>query len=279
VLTLASGGALHVAGVPGRPAILFVHGMGGGAWSWAPQRAAFAATRRVGIWEARGHGAAAPVADAGLADYYVDLREALAAVTAEAGGPAVVVAHSIGALPAFALACEVPGAVRGLFLVDPFYGAGDPGYGRFTPRAGALARVLCRPLLDSFARDGALSRFLARRLFAAAFTDRARMTAAWAEQRRQIPLEYRRMLAESFESVEGFRARDLAQRIDVPTALLEAAHKAGRFRAPRLVAALRERLGGRLSVETIPGGHYLQLDRPAEVNERIARFLERVEAG
>ncbi len=274
---LPSGGALHVAGAAGRPALLFVHGIGGGAWSWAPQRAAFAAGYRVAIWEARGHGAAAAVADAGLADYELDLREALAAVTAEAAGPVVVIAHSLGAQLALALARDLPAEVRGLFLIDPFYGAGAKGYGRFTPREGAVAKVLCRPLLDALARDGFVSRFVVRRLFAAAFTDPERRAAAWAGQRRQVPFEYRRMLDDSF-GCPGFDPLDFAVRVDVPIAVLEATKKA-RGRAPQIVPALRARLGPRFTSETIPGGHYLQLDRPAEVNARIARFLDALGVG
>jgi hypothetical protein len=34
-----------------------------------------------------------------------------------------------------------------------------------------------------------------------------------------------------------------------------------------------QRLGARFACERLPGGHYLQLDRPLEVNERLRRFL------
>jgi lipase len=272
---LASGGALHVDGSPRRPGVLFLHGVGGGAWSWEPQRAALSATHRLFVWEARGHGAAAPVADAGLADYYADAQEALAAAVDDAGGPVVIVAHSMGGLLAVALAAHDAAPVKALFLVDPVYATGQEAYGHFSPRAGAVARALCTPLLRSFARDGRLSRIVARWMFERSFENRARMEAAWQQQRRQIPFEYPRMLDESFGRPEGFPLRDFAREIRVPTALLEGSPAAGRIRFPALVQTLAERLGPNFRHEHVPGGHYLQLDRPAEVNALLVQFLER----
>jgi 3-oxoadipate enol-lactonase len=276
IRALPAGGVLHVDGPAGAPPLLFLHGVGGGAWSWRPQRAAFAPAYRLFVWEARGHGAAAAVVDAGLADYYADAREALAEVVAETGKPPAVVAHSMGGLLAFALARDEPERLKGLFLVDPVYATGDAAYGHFTPQAGAIAKFLCAPLLRSFERDGTLSRVVARWLFAQAFTDRARMEAAWTDQRRQVPFEYPRMLEESFGRPEGFTLSNFGREISLPTAVLEGDKKAGRVRFPEMIDALRERLGPQFTSETIHGGHYLQLDRPAEVNARLARFLERL---
>jgi pimeloyl-ACP methyl ester carboxylesterase len=272
---LPGGGVLHVEGPPGAPALLFLHGVGGGAWSWRPQRAAFVGAYRLFVWEARGHGAAAAVDDAGLGDYYVDAREALAATVDECGAPVTVVAHSMGGLLAFALARDEAARVNGLFLVDPVYATGDAAYGHFTPRAGAIAKFLCGPLLRSFERDGTLSRMIARWLFTQSFTDRARMEAAWVDQRRQVPFEYPRMLEESFGRPEGFELSDFAREIRTPTTVLEGDRKAGRVRFPEMIDTLRERLGVDFTSETIHGGHYLQLDRPAEVNAHLARFLDR----
>jgi len=277
VVALPSGGVLHAGGTPGGAAILFLHGVGGGAWSWGPQREALAASARTFVWEARGHGAAAPVDDAGLSDYYADAQEGLAAAVRETGRPLVVAGHSMGGLLAIALACDRHADVAALFLIDPVYSDGSSeAYGHFAPAVGPIARWLCGPLLRSFEHDGKMSRAVARWVFERAFQDRSRMETAWEDQRLQIPFEYPRMLRESFDRPVGFELRDFASEIGVPTTLLEGGRPGAAPRFPLLTKALSERLGTRFTHETIPGGHYLQLDRPAEVTQRLAAFVETV---
>jgi len=270
---LPSGGALHETGTSDGVPVLFLHGVGGGAWSWRDQCATFETTHRLFTWEARGHGGAARVCDAGLADYYVDAREALAEVTRRSNGPAFLVAHSMGGLLAVSLACDEAAQVKGLFLIDPVYSSGED-YGHFSPAVGRAALFLCSPLLRSFERNGRVSRALSRWMFVRSFEDRARMEDAWRDQRRQIPIEYPRMLRESFGTPSGFELRDFALEIEQPTYLLEGSAGKAKPRFPELVATLERRLGAKFTSEAISGGHYLQADRPAEVNRRIGRFLE-----
>lgn len=273
LIALSSGSVLHTAGSSGAP-LLFLHGVGGGAWSWLPQSQRFSRDYKTFVWEARGHGYAQRVADAGLQDYYVDAREALAAVAAGCREAPVVVAHSMGGLLAIALAANSPNDVAGLFLIDPVYSDGqDSAYGHFLPGTGQIMRVLCEPILRSFESNGWLSRVIARRVFEGAFSDRERMEAAWQFQRRQVPFEYRRLLAESFVRPEGFELRDFAREIRAPTALLDRARSGAQPRFPKLVAALKEQLGGGFAHHAIAGGHYLQLDRPEEVNAYLDAFL------
>ncbi len=275
VLPLASGAALHIEGSAQAPPVLFLHGVGGGAWSWRPQRRDLATEARLFVWEARGHGDAARVADAGLADYYTDAKEALAAVVAQTGRPAFIAGHSMGGLLAIALASDAAPNVAGLFLIDPVYASGeDDAYGHFPPAAGRVARTLFEPVLRSFDRNGAMSRQIARWMFTAAFEDHAKMEIAWLDQRTQIPIEYPRMLRESFVRPIGFELRDFAREITAPTFLLEGTGHGGRARFPQLAVTLAERLGTHFERETIAGGHYLQLDRPDAVNERLRRFIE-----
>lgn len=270
-IALPSGGALHVAPAPsGRP-LLFLHGVGGGAWSWRPQRNAFAGTVPVYVWEARGHGAAARVADAGLADYYADAREALDAVQREIGKRPVIAGHSMGGLLALTLACEAPQSVGSLFLVDPVY-ATEGGAGHVPPALGPLFAFLATPLRRSVARDGPVARFLMRKMWEHSFHDRARMEAAWPDQRAQVPIEYPRMIRESFTGTSGFRIHAFTEEVTCAVSVLEGSARGGR-RFPELLAGLRARLGDRFAHESIDGGHYLQLDRPEEVSARLARFI------
>ena len=204
VTRLASGGALHVGGARGGVPVLFLHGVGGGAWSWEPQAEALSDICRCFVWEARGHGLAARVDDAGLGDYFVDATEALAAA-ADAGGASIVVGHSMGGLLAMALAAESPERVRALALLEPVY-APDGGRHLGGVLAGA-GRVALAPLVGSMQRDGAASRVLSRAVFDAAFEDRAARERAWRKQRTQVPVEYPKMMYEAFEGPTGFPNR------------------------------------------------------------------------
>ena len=266
VIALPSGGALHVEGVEHGPALLFLHGVGGGAWSWLPQRVAFASTHRVYTWEARGHGAASRVADAGFADYLQDAREALVIASRE-GAPAIA-GHSMGGLIATILAAD-GGPLRALALVDPVYNEGNEAH--VIPALRPAARILAAPVMHSAQRGGIVARTIGRAIFNASFTDRAAREAAWPAQLAQVPFEYPRMFTEGIAGVNGVTFRPYARDVDVRTLLLN-----GRF--PALRDALRARLGPRFADETIPGGHYLQLDRPAAVTERLRRFFDETAA-
>lgn len=246
--------------------MLFLHGVGGAAWSWRPQVADLHTLAACFVWEARGHGAAPRVRDAGLADYYTDAGEALEAVRAHTSGGITVVGHSMGGLLAIALAADSPERINGLVLVDPVYPETGRASGHDLGPLTPLMVALMKPLAASFVNDGRIARALARWMFANSFSDKARMEAAWPDQRRQIPIEYPKMFFEAFGAPEGFPVLPFAQRIDVPALVFNARSRA-------LTATLQARLGPRFADERIAGGHYLQLDRPLEVNRRLRRFL------
>jgi pimeloyl-ACP methyl ester carboxylesterase len=259
-LLLPSGGRLTFTGPAGAPPILFFHGVAGAAWSWRPQVDELRSDFDCFVWEARGHGAAPRVRDAGLADYYADAREALAA------DGITLVGHSMGGLLALALAAQSPARIAGLVLVDPVYPDGGAGSGHDVGPLRPLLLQLMKPLAASFMRDGRIARVLSRVMFTQAFTDRKRMEAAWPDQRRQVPIEYPKMLFEAFGQPEGFPVERFAEKIDVPVLAFNP-------RSAELVTTLTQRLGARFANERLRGGHYLQLDRPAEVNGRLRRFL------
>jgi pimeloyl-ACP methyl ester carboxylesterase len=278
LLRLPSGGALHIhqPAAPGPyPPILFVHGVGGAAWSWEPQLAALGDEFRTFTWEGRGHGAAPRVADAGLGDYYRDALEALTYVYETTGEPVLIVGHSMGGLIALALACEKSAAVAGLFLIDPVYSDGNGDRHVMLPKPViALVRLIVAPIARSYMRDGKVSRVISRRIFELAFEDRVVMEHAWALQRTQVPVEYPQMLFEAFEGVSNFPFHPFADVISMPTYLVEASSTrwSKRSRFSGLAARLRARLGDSATYDVIPGGHYLQFDRAREINERIATF-------
>jgi pimeloyl-ACP methyl ester carboxylesterase len=272
VLSLSSGAVVHGPAVVQRAPALFLHGVGGAAWSWGPQRDAL--PDAAFVWEARGHGEAKPVADAGLADWYADAREALEAVHATAGRKVFLVGHSMGGLLAMALAAQRPEAVAGVMLIDPVYaesGALPVPIPRFVLWP---LRLFVSAVARSFQVDGWLGRALARPIFRWAFHDPAVRERAWEKQRKQVPLEHPRMLLESVDGVRGFPFAPFADQLDVPVAFLEASSRTGaRSRFTRLKERLRARLGPRATFVSVVGGHYLQLDRPAEVNVALNELL------
>jgi pimeloyl-ACP methyl ester carboxylesterase len=257
---------LHRSGPAGAAPIIFYHGVGGGAWSWRPQVAALENERACWVWEARGHGAAPRVADAGLGDYWVDAQEALDAVRAQSAGPIVLAGHSMGGLLAIALAARSPERVGGLVLVDPVYPDHDRISGHDMGPLAPFMRTLVKPVARSLMNDGALTRVLARKMFEGSFRDRAAAAEYWPDQRAQVPIEYPTMLVEGFGVPAGFEVEPFAERIDVPVLVFNARSKV-------LDATLAARLGPRYAHERIDGGHYLQLDRATLVTERLRRFL------
>lgn len=109
-------------GGPGRPALL-VHGWLDCSDTWIHLLPALRRTRRVVAPDLRGHGSSsAPDSRYDAAELAGDLA---AVITALDMGPAVVVAHSMGASLASRLVVERPHLVHALVLVDPDYG-GDP---------------------------------------------------------------------------------------------------------------------------------------------------------
>ncbi len=98
--------------------LLFVHGLGGNGGQWVLQLDAFRSERRAIALDLRGHGESDPASDG---DYSVGaLASDIAAVADQLHlRRFVLVAHSLGSLPAIAYAAEHPDRVAALVLVDP----------------------------------------------------------------------------------------------------------------------------------------------------------------
>jgi pimeloyl-ACP methyl ester carboxylesterase len=257
-VSLAGGGALVVRGLPGAAPIVFLHGIGGAAWSWEPHAAAaFVRQRRTYAWEARGHGETARVADAGLGDYYDDARAALSYVTQHEGRSAIVAAHSLGGLFALALAASRPGDVAGLFLVEPVYLSGSSAFLPLAgiPGFGLVWLTFLLALAEGLRYDALPAKLYARALFARSFRNRAAMERAWLQQRRQKPFEYRQALLELTGASTRFPRRQFAREVSCPV-----------------------RLSPDFTRRVIRGGHYLQLDAEQPVLAELRDFTAQIDA-
>jgi pimeloyl-ACP methyl ester carboxylesterase len=246
----------------GRPrpaALLFVHGMWGGAWVWERWLPFFAARGWDGYaLNLRGRAGSRPVADIGrvpLADYIED-----AAAAARRLGDVVVVGHSMGGLIAQALAATLrpvaavavtPAAPRGIWALR------TPGLVLAALRyAPALARS--RPLLPS------------RRVMA-----RLALGQLAPDERESV---YGKLVPESAR-----QARDLALRgfpVDaaaVRCPVLVVAAGRDRITPPSVVRRVASRYGATL-YEYAGFGHMVPLEpRWLEVAVDVAAWLDALE--
>ncbi len=104
-------------GTAGLPSLVCLHGITQTAHSWDEIAPALARTHHVRALDQRGHGDSAWAADG---DYRIDTqsRDVEAFLRDVVGGPAVLVALSMGGLNAMTLAARVPELVRALVVVD-----------------------------------------------------------------------------------------------------------------------------------------------------------------
>ncbi|MCU1399916.1 MAG: alpha/beta hydrolase [Acidimicrobiales bacterium] len=113
------GVSLHIAedGNPDGPVVLFLHGITGSTdtWDWAVPE--LAATHRVLRLDFRGHGLSGHAP--GTYGFPAWVRDATAACEQVAGGPAVLVGHSLGGGVAAAIAQARPELARAVLLEDP----------------------------------------------------------------------------------------------------------------------------------------------------------------
>jgi pimeloyl-ACP methyl ester carboxylesterase len=132
-----AGSVLHVEDTGSGPPLLGLHGLGGGAWFFGGFARRMAPHCRVLAVDLPGTGrstsAAVPTVDAWLAD----LRDLL---EARAGGPAVLLGHSMGTILALRLAAEAPALVRALIVVGGLPAPLDEVKARLEARAAMVAR-------------------------------------------------------------------------------------------------------------------------------------------
>ena len=234
-------------GGKGEP-VVFVHSLAGNAAQWADQLAAVRATRRGVAMDLRGHGRSdAPDPDG----YALEAQAEDVGAVADALGldRFALVGHSLGAGVALAFAGAHPERVTHLMLADPI------GDGTQTP----VAEV--QPFLDALASPAYLET----------------IEAYWGSIAGTNPTVVDRVLRDLRETPRETVVRGLnaAMAFDPKPALL-------RFRGPTLAvitpandfAYSMHRVGTGLPHRVIEGtGHWLQIERPAEFNRILERFL------
>lgn len=98
------------------PAVLLLHGLGGGLLDWEPQVPALASRYQVIRLDVRGHGASGkPAGPYRVEDF---MRDALAVLDAAGAATAHVVGLSMGGMIALQMAVDAPDRVRSLVLAN-----------------------------------------------------------------------------------------------------------------------------------------------------------------
>ncbi len=232
--------------------LLLLHGAGGRPLVWQNQLLAFPRSRAPAL---PGRDTPDPrVADRGVRGYAEALRSDLSGIQAP-GGRRVLAGHSLGGAIALRWALDHPGEVLALILIGVGTGPG-------------IAPEVVAEVESGDA--GALER-----LASAWLGGRAprRLREKSMELLRRTPPE---VLAADLRAAAGFAAACETGALDLPVLFIcgeeDAVAEVGQSRS------LSSRIRGS-ALEVIAGaGHMVMLERPAETNAAIGRFLERLES-
>ena len=242
----------------GRPALLFMHGLGGDRDSFAPQLDHFARSHECVSWTMPGYGGSTPLAELTFAA----LAEAACGLLDEYGiDTAVAVGQSLGGMVAQQLAIAHPERVAGLVPVATTAAFGKPGSSfnddflaaRLAPiRAGATPADLATEIVDSIVGPDASAECRAH---------------AVASMSRTEPENYGR----SIECLVGWDGRDRLGGVTAPTLCIagEVDTNAPVRAVERLAASIP---GAELSV-IHAAGHLVNLERPEAFNQALEGFL------
>ena len=240
------------------PTIVLLHGLGSSATTWLPTGRILARRHHVVLVDLPGHGTSAMPEPFSLERATQALDGALARAAKE---PVVLVGHSLGGLVAAAEACEHPGRVRALVLIET----------ALRPQVEGPERRAALVALD---RD---YRGTLRQAYAGFGRDSAQGAALYREVAAMDPAVVKPWIRLAF-------AVDLSDRV-------------ARLKCPLLVVlAPRSWPKGEPWVETaatlgygaVPQvravrldgcGHFVMLDRPDELARVIGRFADAPEGG
>ncbi|QBI20578.1 alpha/beta fold hydrolase [Egibacter rhizosphaerae] len=277
---------------PGRPAVLFSHGLGLSSRVWHDQMTVLGERFHSVAFDHRGHGQSARAA---RGDYTLDaLADDVAAVLAETApaGPAVLVGHSLGGMAVLACAARHPGLlgerVRGLVLTNTAASRLFSGAARST-LAAAVSTVQARVYEAVVARSSRARRrlesddpedrpstdlsLLATRQFGLNPEAPPELVAFLERELRGTPPVVLGACAPALTTVD---LQDVARELTVPTLVL--AGSRDRLTPPRQAQRLAEMLPDSELVTIEGAGHTAMLEQPDAVTAAIDRFAARVTA-
>jgi 3-oxoadipate enol-lactonase len=241
------------------PPLVFLHGIGGDAACWQPQREAFSEGHRAIAWNMPGYAGSPALPEMtfpALAEALLRLLDRLHIERAH------LVGHSMGGMVAQEFAASWPGRLRSLVLVATSAALG--------PAAGDWQRDFLASRLGPLERGRSMADLapgIVARLVGEA-PDPAGVEQAIASMSRVPEATYRAAL----RCLLSFDRRDALARIEVPTLLL-----AGE-RDQTAPAAVMEKMAARIPHArflALPrAGHLANLEQPTAFNRELSAFLQ-----
>ena len=247
-------------GLPTQPAVVFLHGVGGGRHGWAAQQAHVAALGwRSLAWDMPGYGDSPMVTPYDFPHLAQALWQMLDAAQID---QAVLVGHSMGAMVALQAWTQKPERIRGLLLAasSPAFGNSDGEFQkqflaqRLAPlEAGKTMGDIADRLIPSMVAPGctAPALVLAREGMAAV-----------------APETYRAAL----RALVQFEQRAALPTLTVPVLCLAAEHD--RTAPPAVMEKMAQKIPGARYAWLAGAGHLLHCEQPEAFNAELEKFLK-----
>jgi len=252
-------------GWPTQPAVVFLHGVGGGRQGWAPQQAHVAALGwRSLAWDMPGYGDSPRVTPYDFAQLAQALWQMLDAAHID---QAVLVGHSMGAMVALQAWTQNPARIRGLLLAasSPAFGHADGDFQkqflaqRLAPlEAGKTMGDIADQLIPTLAAPGG----------AAAPAIPATLKSAHQSMSAVSPATYRAAL----HALVQFEQRAALPTLSVPVLCLAAEHD--RTAPPAVVERMAQKIPGARYTCLALAGHLLHYEQPEAFNAELEKFLK-----
>jgi pimeloyl-ACP methyl ester carboxylesterase len=252
-------------GLPTQPAVVFLHGVGGGRHGWAPQQAHVAQMGwRSLAWDMPGYGDSAMVTPYDFTHLAQALWQMLDAAHIS---QAVLVGHSMGAMIALQAWTQKPERIRAMLLAasSPAFGHTDGDFQkqflaqRLAPlEAGKSMGDIADKLIPSMAAPGGDQSNLIP----------ARLKSAYQSMSAVPPDTYRAAL----HALVQFEQRAALPTITVPVLCLAAEHD--RTAPPTVMALMAQKIPGARYACLASAGHLLHCEQPEAFNAELETFLK-----
>ncbi len=227
--------------------IVFIHGAGGSALSWAFQRPHFERANTVILVELPGHGNSQGPSLASIAGYADSLKRTL---DENAVGPAFIAGHSMGGAVAIDLAMRHPDLAWGIILIG----------------TGARLKVYPEILEGILSDKEKTARMIVDTAFSPSFP---------AGLKEKVFTEYMKNDAKTiyndFSACDDFNVMGRLNILSVPSLVICGTED--RFTPFKYSQYLSGNIKGARLVPVEGAGHMVMIEKPAEVNSAIQTFI------